>query len=91
MSVIARLLAVTPLPPVAGLDVLLATFEQMFEARKAILGEVTGPVPLTDAERDQLAEIEQRDAAWQQAFADALAKIKQLRLGAHQLRAYAGP
>jgi hypothetical protein len=90
MSVVERLLAATPLPPVGGLDILLATFEQMFEARRAILGELGCPVALTDAERGQLAEIEQRDAAWQQAFSEALAEIGQLRLGAHQLRAYAG-
>jgi hypothetical protein len=91
MSVIERLLAATPLPPVAGIDDLLAAFDKMFTARKAILAELGAPVALTEAERGQLAEIEQRDAAWQQAFAEALREITQHRLGARRLRAYAAP
>jgi hypothetical protein len=91
MSVIERLLAATPLPPVADIDALLAAFDEMFAARAAILAELGAPVAVTEAERGQLAEIEQRNAAWQQAFSEALAEITQHRLGAHRLRGYAAP
>lgn len=91
MTVIARLLAATPLPPVADIDGLLAAFEQMFAARSAILAEVVRPHMLTDLERDQVAEIHLRDAAWQQAFTEARRKITDQRLGVHRLRAYAMP
>jgi hypothetical protein len=91
VSVIERLLAATPLPPLGGIDVLLAAFDEMFAARKAILAELGSPVAVTEAERGQLAEIRQRDAAWQEAFAETLREITQHRLGAHRLRAYAAP
>jgi hypothetical protein len=87
MTVIAELLAATPLPPEG--DGLLPAFAEMRAARQLILDRLTAPIPLVTPEDHAQAElIAERNAAWLVAIALAMEQIKCSRLNVRKLRGY---
>ena len=88
-EILVRLLELTPEPPAAEVDQLLAGFDAMLAARAEVLAAIAPPLVLGDSERPLYAELERRDAAWQAALGAARQTIGGQRCGAAQLRAYA--
>lgn len=87
-----RLLAVTPEPPPESTpELVLAAWARTSADRADILAELpTTPLGLTPAERALATLLERRHAAWHEALAAAQRAIGVARVGAGQLRAYAG-
>ena len=77
---IAELLAATP-PPPEGIPELLAAFAALRAARQAILDRASG---VTD--RELLAALAERDAAWIAALAAAKATVQRHRRNATLVR-----
>jgi len=91
-ELLARLLALTPEPPVqCEVEPLLAHFEAVVAQRAELIALIVPPLRLTDADRELLVELERRDAAWQDILAAAMRKIGEQRCAVGQLRAYAPP
>jgi hypothetical protein len=89
-EILVQLLDATPLPtPGSGVEQLLATLEDILTERAAVLALIVPPLRVGDADLPLLVEIEQRQAAWQDALAAAQHAIGEQRCGAGQLRAYA--
>ena len=89
-EILAQLLDATPLPtPGREIEPLLATFDGILAARDAILTTIIPPLVVADADRPLLAELERREALWQDALRDARLQVGQQRCGASRLRAYA--
>jgi len=89
-EILARLLAATPTPPAdAAIEQLLATFEAVVTQRAAIIAAIVPPLPLTDADRLVMRELEGRQAAWRDALAAAQHAVGKQRGCPDQLRAYA--
>lgn len=89
-SVLLQLLEVTPPPPAAGeIDDLLTAFESIIARRAELIERLAPPLALAAEDRPLVAELEQRDAAWQAALTSALETVGRQRHGADQLRAYA--
>jgi hypothetical protein len=87
MTVLAELLAATPLPP-SG-DALLPAFAEMRAARQSILDRQTAPIPLvTPEDHATAALIGERTAAWTAALAAALDQIRDTGVNARKLRGY---
>lgn len=89
-AVLQQLLDVTP-PPPDGLEIddLLAAFESIIARRAQLIEQLAPPLALAAEDRPLVAELEQRDAAWQTALTTALELVGKQRHGADQLRAYA--
>lgn len=84
-----RLLELTTLPPEGDdVDALLAAFTAMYEARRRVLEEATGPRDDSPEARALLAELAARDAAWASALAIALERVGAARQNASKLRSY---
>lgn len=89
-EILARLIDATPLPtPGCDIEPLLATLDGILAARAAILALIVPPLAVADADRPLLAELERREALWQDALRDAQHRVGHQRCGASQLRAYA--
>lgn len=89
-EILARLLELTPEPPVgAEIDQLLAAFDAIATARAVIIDVLVPPIALAAADRPLLLELERREALWQDTLAAARRTVGGQRCGAGQLRAYA--
>ena len=87
MSVLADLLAATPVPPTG--DALLPAFAIMHAARQVILDQLTAPVALvSEDEHAQVALLRARETAWADAIAAAISEVRNHRLNARKLRGY---
>ena len=88
-DLLERLLEATPHPP-EGLDAdaLIAAFQQMHAARKAIMDGMQGL--LLDAfDREGVRELGARQQAWHDALAASMERVREQRIGAAKLRKYA--
>jgi len=89
-EILVQLLDATPVPtPGVGIEPLVESAERIAAARAQILAQIVAPLSLAEADRPLLLELEQRDAAWQDALSSAQRTIGHQRCGAAQLRAYA--
>ena len=89
-EILVRLLDATPLPTLGGeIEPMLATLDGILAARAEILALIVPPLVVADADRALLAELERREALWQDALHAAQHQIGHQRCGASQLRAYA--
>jgi hypothetical protein len=92
-TALRHLLAATPDPRGAeslSCNTLLDSFARMLDARAEILADVVLPVGVLSADdRAILAELERRNAAWQQLAERARDALPSPRAAAAQLRAYA--
>jgi hypothetical protein len=89
-EILVRLLDATPLPtPGSDIAQLLASFEEILTERDAVLALIAPPLRVADADLPLLVELEQHQAAWQEALAAAQHAIGDQRCGPSQLRAYA--
>jgi hypothetical protein len=83
---IDRLLAATPYPPAtAEVAALLAAADQVSTARARVLAAVQPSI----ADAHKLAELEQRQQAWQAALTAARQQLARQQVGVRGLRAYA--
>lgn len=85
------LLAATPAPPAeADAEELLAAFEAMFAARKALIEKLSGTIAVVSPEDVAAASLlNERQAEWSEALARAQRQVAQARIGAKKLKGYA--
>jgi hypothetical protein len=89
-EIVAQLLALTPEPAAdADAEHLLVEFEAIIAARAQVLAQIVPPLVLADGDRGVLAELERRQALWQDILGEALRLVGRQRHGTSQLRAYA--
>jgi hypothetical protein len=89
-EILAQLLALTPEPGTeTDAEQLLLAFEAIIAARAQVLAQIVPPLVLAEADRGMLAEIERRQALWQDILGAALHLVGHQRHGTSQLRAYA--
>lgn len=69
-------------------DALLTAFTAMYEARRRVLEEATGPRDDSPEARALCTELAARDAAWARALALALDRVGAARHNASKLRSY---
>jgi hypothetical protein len=91
-SVLGRLLAATPLPPITeDADELIETYLAMEDARRAILAELSpDPRKVTGAvDRAFVLELLARQEAWRDAIVGVQGRLRAQQRGVRQLRSYA--
>jgi hypothetical protein len=89
-EILAQLLELTPEPAIdADAELLLEQFENVIARRAEVIAQIVPPLALTEADRPLLAELERRQARWQETLAEALRLVGEQRCGTEHLRAYA--
>jgi hypothetical protein len=91
-SVLGRLLAATPLPPITeDADELIETYLKMEEGRRAILAELPADPSLVreSIDRPIVLELLARQEAWRTAISGVQLKLRGQQLAVRQLRSYA--
>jgi hypothetical protein len=91
-SVLARLLAATPLPPLTDdTDELIERYLHMEDERKTILAELSpDPARVTGSvDRALVLELLARQEAWRDAIVGAQDRLRVQQVGVRQLRSYA--
>lgn len=91
VGLLRRLVELTVLPPPDGnVEVLLAAFTAMYDARQELIAGLPRRATANCEEaRTLVAELAARDAAWASALARALESVGTARRNASRLRTYA--
>lgn len=88
-TILRELVALTRTPPDGDADVVLAAFDEMFEARQQVLERIEGRLADTEENRALVRELATRDAAWEAALDAARTAVGVARTNTSKLRGYA--
>lgn len=89
-EILEQLLALTPEPAQdTTAELLLEAFENVIARRAEVIAQIVPPLALSEVDRPLLAELERRQALWQEVLAQALRTVGEQRCGTNHLRAYA--